>query len=197
MNFELTKPFLDKLKLNLNERNDKQVLKICDRLLAPDIAEILKILNFKESKYLLSILNDEFSADVLVEVEEDIREKLLNDLSTDEIVEDVLENLDSDDAADVIQELPDKVQKEVISKISHATDVVDLLSYEDSSAGALMAKELIKVKEEWNVVRCVSEMRIQAKKVENVYTIYVVNDKNQLTGTVSLKKLLLSEKNLK
>jgi len=194
MNFELTKPFLDELKLNLNKKNDKQVLKICDRLLAPDVAEILKILNFKESKYLLSILNDEFSADVLVEVEEDIREKLLNDLSTDEIVEDVLENLDSDDAADVIQELPDKVQKEVISKISHATDVVDLLSYEDSSAGALMAKELIKVKEEWNVVRCVSEMRIQAKKVENVYTIYVVNDKNQLTGTVSLKKLLLSEK---
>ena len=52
MNFELTKPFLDELKLNLNKKNDKQVLKICDRLLAPDVAEILKILNFKESKYL-------------------------------------------------------------------------------------------------------------------------------------------------
>ena len=102
MNFELTKPFIDELKLHLYKKNDKQVLKICDRLLAPDIAEILKILNFKESKYLLSILSDEFSADVLVEVEEDIREKLLNDLSTDEIVEDVLENLDSDDAADVM-----------------------------------------------------------------------------------------------
>jgi len=67
-----------------------------------------------------------------------------------------------------------------------------LLSYEYNSAGALMAKELIKVNEDWSILRCVSEMRKQAQAVNNVYTIYVVNKMQKLIGTVSLKRLLLT-----
>ena len=56
-----------------------------------------------------------------------------------------------------------------------------------------MAKELIKVNKNWTVMRCVREMRKQAENVSFVYTIYVVDDKDILVGTLSLKKLLLTD----
>ena len=56
-----------------------------------------------------------------------------------------------------------------------------------------MAKELIKVNENWNTLQCLKEMRKQASEVKKVHTIYVVNNKEELVGTLSLRRLLLTE----
>jgi magnesium transporter len=195
MNFQLTEEFIESVELLIDQNNNTQLIQKFNNCLAPDIAEILRALDFEKCKYLFSLFNDELSADIIIELEDHLRERLLNHLSSTEIVEDFIDNLDSDDAADVIQELPKYKQKEVLSKIANpkqASDLADLLSYEDSSAGALMATELIKVYEDWSILRCVSEMRQQAQNVHKVYTIYVVNKNNELIGTVSLKKLLLT-----
>ena len=143
MNFELTKEFILKIELLIKEKDTDSIKTTCANLLAPDVAEILKVLKFDESKYLLDIFEEEFTADILIELEEDLRERLLEDLSSKEIAEEVVDNLDSDDAVDVIQELSEKKQKEVLSNIAdpqQASDLADLLSYEENSAGALMAK---------------------------------------------------------
>ena len=195
MNFQLTKKFLNEIELLINNNDSKAILNLCEDLLAPDIAEIITSLNFTEAKFVLDLFSEEMSADILIELEDDFREKLLNKLSSKEIFYEVIDNLDSDDAADLIQELSDEKQKEVLSNIidpQQASDLADLLSYNENSAGALMAKELIQVRENWSILRCVSEMREQAQNVNKVYTIYVVNKKNNLLGTVSLKKLLLT-----
>ena len=195
MNFQLTKKFIEKIESWIQNNDSKSIKKSCERLLAPDIAEILKTLNFNQAKYLLNIFYEEKGADILIELEEDLREKLLSELSSKEIIEDVIENLDSDDAADVIQDLSEEKKKEVLSKIldpKQASDLAELVSYEENSAGALLAKELIKVHENWSILRCVTEMRKQAKNVNKVYTIYVVSKSQHLIGTVSLKKLLLT-----
>ncbi len=195
MNFQLTPELIQKIKLLIENKNQSNLIALCEELLPQDIAEILQSLNFENCKYLFELLNDEKNADILIELEEELREKLVEDYSSKEIVKDVIENLESDDAADFIQELSDKKQKEVLSKIinpQQASDLADLLSYKENSAGALMAKELIKVYENWSILRCVSEMRQQAQYVNNVYTIYVVDKHSHLIGTVSLKKLLLT-----
>jgi magnesium transporter len=69
---------------------------------------------------------------------------------------------------------------------------VDLLRYDEDTAGGLMAKELVKVNENWNVLTCVKEMRIQAENVQRVHSIYVVDDENRLKGRLSLKDLLVT-----
>ena len=195
MNFQLTTDFIRRLELLINNNDSKAILNHCADLLAPDIAEIITNLKFKDAKFLFDLYSEEMSADILIELEDDFREKLLDTLSSKEIVEEVIENLDSDDAADVIQELSHEKQKEVLLNIvnpQQASDLADLLSYDENSAGALMAKELIQVREKWSILRCVSEMREQAQNVNKVYTIYVINKQNQLLGTVSLKQLLLT-----
>jgi magnesium transporter len=124
-----------------------------------------------------------------------VREKILERLSPKEIAAE-LEELDTDDAADIIAELDEKIQQKVIDKIEdqeHAADIVELLKYDEDTAGALMAKELVQVKETWTVAGCVREMRRQAENVTRVHSIYVTNKEGKLTGRLSLKDLLTAE----
>ena len=98
-----------------------------------------------------------------------------------------------DDAADIISELSNERKQEVISELEdreHAKEIVELLRYDEDTAGGLMAKELVKVNENWNVLTCVKEMRKQAEEVTRVHSIYVVDDNDILKGRLSLKDLL-------
>ena len=126
--------------------------------------------------------------------DDDDRERILNNLSAKEIAEEV-EELDTDDATDIISELPEERQKRVISKIEdkeHKADIKELLKYDEDSAGGLMAKELVKVNENWSVTRCVKEMRSQASEVTRVHSVYVVDNNDKLLGRLSLKDLLVA-----
>jgi len=196
MQFELTKEYLEEIKLHLSEGQQSQLLKKINELHPADIAEILDELNEDEANRLYPFLESEIAADVLIELEEDVREKLLNNFGPKEIAEKFIDHMDSDDAADVMAELPDRKKDDVISAIKdteQASDIVDLLNYPEDSAGGLMAKELIKVHIDWSILTCIKEMRKQAEDIENVYTIYVIDDQEKLVGTLSLKRLLLAQ----
>ncbi len=195
MKFDLTKDYLSELNALIDNKDSKSVLSFIEDCHPADIAEILDQLDFENASILFELLEDEIAADVLVELEDDLREKLLKIHSPKEIAEEFVDNLDSDDAADIISELPENKKQEVLSHIEdqeHASDIVDLLNYDEDTAGGLMAKELIQVNSNWSVMRCVKEMRKQAEDLDFVYTIYVVDDNNILLGTLSLKKLLLT-----
>ena len=130
-----------------------------------------------------------------MELDDDDREKILENFSPQEIAEEIAE-LDTDDAADIIAELSLERQRNVISKIEdpeHKADIQELLNYDEDSAGSLMAKELVKVNENWTVTRCVKEMRSQAEFVTRVHSIYVVDDAEKLIGRLSLKDLLVAK----
>jgi magnesium transporter len=147
MQFELTTDYLDTLRSAIEERNDVYLNEQLNEHYAADIAEIFDKLSFEEAKYLYDLMPEESTADVLLELDEDLREQLLASLSTKEIAEQ-LDNMDSDDAADVINELPEEIQDEVLSQledIEQASDIADLLNYEEGTAGSLMAKELVSV----------------------------------------------------
>lgn len=195
MKFNLTREFINQLSILIDEDNPKKVLDHVKDLHSADIAEIFEEIEFKKTIYLYNLLDDEISAEVLVELDEDDREKLLKTLSPKEIADYVIENLESDDAADIVSDLPQEKKEEVLSQIedvSHASDIADLLKYPENSAGGLMAKEFISVNTNWSITQCVKEMRKQAEEVKFVYTIYVVDENNILKGTLSLKKLLFS-----
>lgn len=195
MKFELTKEFIQEI-IDKIERQEFELIKTeLSELHNVDIADLIEELNEEHGKILFELFEDETSAEILIELDEESRESVLEDLSSKEIAEELIENLESDDAADIIAEFSSEKKVEILSHIEdveHASDIVDLLSYPENTAGGLMAKELIKVNEKWAVLRCVVEMRKQAEEVDKVYTIYVVDDNDVLLGTMSLKKLLLS-----
>jgi len=192
MQFKISKELLVQIEQLIHQKNDQELEILLNDLHHADIAEIFDELETDEAIYIFKILDSEITAEILTELEEDVREKILRGLSAKEIAEE-LDELDTDDAADIIAELSQSKKEEVISEledVEHAKDIVDLLRYDEDTAGGLMGKELVKVNENWNVLTCVKEMRIQAENVTRVHSIYVVDDENRLKGRLSLKDLL-------
>ncbi len=191
---EITKNFLEKIELLISASDNEALLILLSEEHPADIAEIIDELGLDDATYLFKLLDSELSAEALMEINEDDREKILKNLSAEEIADEI-DELDTDDAADIISELPKERVTEVISELEddeHAKDIVDLLRYEEGTAGSLMAKELIKVKETWMVPTCVRKMRSQAQEVRRVHSIYVVDQENHLIGRLSLKDLLVA-----
>ncbi len=195
MGIDIKKISIDDIRLAISEQQRDYLMQLVQDLYAADIAEIMDELSLEEAKYLYTLIDKEEAASVLMELEEDIRERFLASFSTQEIAHDFIDNLDSDDAADLINELPDNIRDEILAHVEdrqQAQDIADLLIYPANSAGGLMGKELVKVNISWYVVTCIREMRRQAEEVENVYTVYVVDDNNVLMGLLSLEKLLIA-----
>ena len=192
MEFKISKELIQELEQLIQNKNDQQLEVLLNDMHHADIAEILDELDFNEATYIFKVLDSEKTAEILLELEDDLRENILSRLSPKEIAEE-LDELETNDAADIIAELSKDLKAEVISElqdVEHAKDIVDLLRYDEDTAGGIMHKELVKVNENWNVLTCVKEMRIQAENISRVHSIYVVDDEDRLKGRLSLKDLL-------
>ena len=193
MRFELTKEFLDEIREMIAQNNSAFIDQRVIHLHPADIAEIVDELNTEEAKFIFAHLDDDRQGEVLMELDEDVREGFIETFNSKQIATQ-LENLDSDDAVDILGELSVERQLEVIAEMDekNAAELVELLNYDENSAGGLMQTEFIRARLDWPVNRCVIELRRQAENVEKVYTIYVVDDHNRLVGLLSLKSLLFA-----
>ena len=192
MEFKISKDLIQELEQLIQNKNDVQLELLLNDMHHADIAEVLDELDFDEATYIFKVLDSEKTAEILLELEDDLRENILSRLSPKEIAEE-LDELETNDAADIIAELSHDIKAEVISElqdVEHAKDIVELLRYDEDTAGGIMHKELVKVNENWNVLTCVKEMRIQAENISRVHSIYVVDDDGRLKGRLSLKDLL-------
>jgi magnesium transporter len=199
MQVELAKDFLPKLKEQI-ENNDKvSVLASMVELYANDICEIMYELDDSQAIYILEIFDDETAADIISNLEPVYRKNIFKKLETNKIAL-KFKYIDSDDAVDILNDIPTKEREEIISYIDDPEKVsyiIDLLHYEPNCAGGIMAKELIKANINWGISQCIDEIRRQAEKVDKIHSIYVVDDKDYLLGRVSLKKIILSNANMK
>ena len=192
--FELSKELIDNISDLILNKNNKEIKKIVKTLHYADLAELINELKFDESLYLLKLIDSDKTSDVLTELDEDLRERVLKEFSEKEIAGEIKE-LDSDDAVDILSELSEDKKEKVISLIKDENiteNIRELLNYDEDTAGGLMAKELISVNENWSVLKCLREIRKQAKDITRVHSIYVLNKKEELIGRLSLKDLIMS-----
>ena len=190
--FQIDSFYLNEIKELILKEDKKSLIRKLKSIHYADLAEIIESISINHATYLIKLLGSEKTADALADVDPDIREGILDQLSAKEIADEVLE-LDTDDAADIILELPEERKEKVMSQINddeHLSDIRDLLRYDENTAGGLMAKELVKVQEDLSVLKCLNEMRAQAENVTRVHSIYVVDEKNRLKGRLSLKDLI-------
>jgi len=199
MAFEITNEFLENLVGFIDKNNDSKIKNLFEDIHFADIAEVLDEVSFDEAIYIIKLLDSEKTSEILTELDEDTREKILENFSAKEIANEV-EEMDSDDAADIIGELSEERQKRVINELEDtelAEDIKELLSYGDDTAGSLMAKELVKVYETWTVAGCMRRIRGQAQEVTRVHSIYVVDKEDKLVGRLSLKDLIVAKSDQK
>lgn len=197
--FELSKEFLEKFREGIESQNRDFIISSLESVPAADITLLLHNFNEDESKYVIDQLDAEIGAEIIIDLDEDVRERFLRKFSPSEIAT-FVNKLDSDDAVDLLSELQIKEREEVLAGVDSSekeAHILDLLRYDEDSAGGLMAKELIKANVNWNVVQCIEEIRRQRENVSKIHAVYVVDDNDILLGRVSLKRIILSEDNVK
>lgn len=193
--FDLTKEYIEEIKESILTGDKEKVQTLITSLHASDIAELYETISLEEANFIFLLLDNEIASDVLIELDEDDRRKLLKTLPSDVIAKQFIDNMESDDAADIIGELEDDRQEEILSHlddIDQAGDIVDLLNYDEDTAGGMMGKELISVNQEWSMPTCIEEVRKQSEDVKEIFYVYVIDDNGKLKGVLPLKKLIIS-----
>lgn len=192
--FELSDELIEKISQLIYQRKNYEIKKIVNDYHYADLAEIIDSLEENQRIYLIKLIDSDKTSDILTELDDDVREKILKTLSAEEIAGEIKE-MDSDDAVDILDELSEERKEKVISLIKDDNitgNIRELLTYDEDSAGGLMAKELISVYENWSVLKCLREIRKQAENISRVHSIYVLNKKDELIGRLSLKDLITS-----
>ena len=190
---ELTKDYIENLKSIIEAKDDAKAQEVLHELYPADIAELYQELNLQEAIYLYLLMDGDKAADVLMELDEEDRHKLLKELPNELIAKRFVDNMETDDAVDLMRELDEDTQEEILSHIEdveQAGDIVDLLKYDEDTAGGLMGTEMIVVNENWSMPKCIDEMRKQAEDMDEIYYVYVVDDDERLRGVLPLQKLI-------
>ncbi|HSM09806.1 MAG TPA: magnesium transporter [Gemmatimonadota bacterium] len=162
---------------------------------ASDVADLIEGLDEDERLVLLRRLRPEVAADALSEMEEVERPaELLLQLDPGRIAA-IVEEMADDDAADIIGGLDPDLQAEVLSTVSvpDAAQIEELLHYPEDTAGGIMTREVLAVREDLTAGEAIAEIRRQASGDSDFYTIFVVGATRELAGVVSLQDLVLSD----
>ncbi|MFQ6112975.1 MAG: magnesium transporter [bacterium] len=189
---------IDDIEYLAAEKDGRMILNILIGNHPADIANIIRNLSDEHGKYVFGLLDADTASDVVMELDDVSRDKLVSELRQERISE-IIDEMDSDDATDLVAELPEEVAEYVLESIDKADseEVKELLRHEEDTAGGIMALEFISVPEDVKVDEAIKEIRAKAEEVGEVYNVYVVDNSGKLVGVLPLKKLILARSNQK
>ncbi|MBK8253669.1 MAG: magnesium transporter [Polyangiaceae bacterium] len=166
-----------------------------------DIADLVGLLNEEEAGKLLKALKAEEAAPIFERLDEETQETLVGSMGMESIAP-IVGEMAADDRVDLIEGLPEEVGDtllETLEKVDPeaAAEVEQLAQWPEDSAGGLMTTDYVSVGADLTVAGAIERIRGAANKVETVYYVYIVTEKNRLHGVASLRDLLLAEPNAK
>ena len=163
---------------------------------ASDIADVIASVSSEaRRKQVLEALPTDIASETLAEMEEDEdRAELLTAFGAKRGAE-FLQELADDDAADLVGELEPADQDRFLAALPNeeAGEIRDLLRYDEETAGGLMTTALVSVFADTSAGEAIAEIRLQGREVEDFYTVFVVDDRGRLLGTVPLDDLILAD----
>ena len=159
-----------------------------------DIAEIISSVSQKEGASFFNNLAVETAAEALSELEADVQKDIISRMDSGK-ASNIIEMMPPDEAADILSDLPAEKAKDILERIEKedAEDIQELLGHEEDTAGGLMTNVFVACFPEMTVREATARIKAQAKEVETVYYIYVLDAEEKLLGIASLRELLLAE----
>ncbi len=178
----------------LLKRQYKEIREITSEMHPADLAAVLEEFDENNRLVIFRLLRKDVATDAFTFMSDEASSELIEGFSDSEIVN-TLEEMSLDDAADILEDMPAGVVKRILAKSSKKTreSLNKLLRYPEYSAGSIMTPEYIRLKRDDTVEQAFEEIRQQGPDAETVYTCYVI-EKNRLYGIVSVKDMLLADK---
>jgi magnesium transporter len=179
----------------VDAQNAEELSLLLEPLHAADVADLIEQISPPERKALVELWGDEIDGEVLSELDEAIREPLIESLPA-EVLADAVRELESDDVVDLVEDLELEQQTRILEALedSDRFTVESALSYPEYSAGRLMQRELIAVPEDWSVGQAIDYIRNHDDLPDQFYHLILVSPTMKPVGYVALGRVLSSKR---
>ena len=188
---------IEQIQELVKSRRIAQLRELLESVNSADFPSLFEELDDEDMVVIFRLLPKDKASDVFVELDPDLQEKLINNF-TDKELKVVVNDLFMDDTVDLIEEMPSSVVKRILKNIK-ASDrkiINELLKFPEDSAGSIMTTEMVELKENMTVDKAFQIIKDTGIDKETIYICYVVDNSRKLIGTVAIKDLLISERDV-
>jgi len=186
-----TMPHQDLVETLMHKRHQVAIKQKLDGLHAADIAYILESLPVDQRLTVWSLVESELDGQVLLDVSDAVRETLISDMDTRELLS-ATEQLDTDEIADLAPDLPEEVMQELLQKLNdqNRQRLESLLAFPDDSVASLMDFGMVTIRADTTLGVVLRYLRQRGELPEHTDKLFVVDENNRLQGALSLKRLV-------
>jgi magnesium transporter len=187
--------YVEEVVKALDAGNAAALRELVGELHEADAGAVIEALEPELRPRLIALMGADFDFTALTQVDDTVREEILEELPPETVAEGVRE-LDSDDAVAILEDLPAEEQAEILERLPPVERVAlkRSLDYPEYSAGRRMQDEFIAVGPDWTVGQTIDYMRETADLPERFWEIYVVDADRKLVGVVALDRLLRTKR---
>jgi Mg/Co/Ni transporter MgtE len=163
-----------------------------------DLADIIEDLDYRSRQSVFAALDEERAADVLEEMEPRAQIKLIEGIPVEKVA-DVFEKMPADEVADIIDELEEEKAESLLKEMEaeSSQEVRELLEYEDDEVGSIMTTDFVTFREDQTLEEVFDELKALKPEADALYNYFIVNEKEELTGTISFRDIIVSEPSAK
>ncbi len=193
--YELDAKLVSRIRDSIAAHDADAIHEIFDPMHPADLADVLEQIPDADRAILLDLWQGGVDAEVLTEVDEALREELIDSLEPAELAE-AVRDLESDDVVDLVEDLETPQQEAVLDALDDVdrAAVEQALSYPEDSAGRLMQREVVMAPAHWNVGQAIDHLRRQDDLPEQFYHIILIDPRQRPVGYVTLGKLMSAKR---
>ena len=171
--------------------------RILNEMTPSELAYVIESSPPQERKIIWDLIQLDTEGEVLGELDENLRDDLLEGMDPEEISK-AISDLEVDDLADILQSLPEKITNEVLSLMNSRDRgrVENVLDFPEESAGGLMNTDVITVRPENSIELVMRYLRFLRKLPQNTDDIYVLSRKDEYLGILPITKIITSDPSL-
>jgi magnesium transporter len=194
---ELTSEFVDTIHLALDQNETAEAKNLAQSLHYADLADLLENLAHAQRQELVEALRSDFDPNVLAELDDTVRERVIDQLGLSQVAE-VVAGLDTDDALEVVEELEPQEQREILESlpVGERALIEEGLSYPEDSAGRLMQRDVVAVPLHWSVGQAIDYMRDTENLPTDFFDIFLVDPRHNPVGTVPLSRVMRTRREI-
>lgn len=181
----------------LDEGDDEAAYDLVEPLHPADIADLFELVEREYRGPLARAITDLLGADVLTELNDYVRDDVIDALPAAQVAE-LAGQLETDDAVAIIEEMEEADQRAVLAELEPAdrAAIVDALSFPEESAGRLMQRDLVAVPEHMNVGQLIDYLREHADLTTEFWEIFIVDPQHRPVGTCHLSWILRTPRHI-
>jgi magnesium transporter len=192
---EIRPEFVERIKAVIEDADAPTLRALAGDLHEADMGDLLEALDAEQRPQLIELMGPQFDFTALTEVDDAVREDILEELPSETVAEGVRE-LDSDDAVEILQDLPKEDQAEILEQLPviERGAIARGLDYPEDSAGRRMQTEIIAVPPFWTVGQTIDHMRDTPDLPDRFFDVYVADAAHRFLGAVPLDRLLRAKR---